>query len=62
MLTLASDVGDGNDLVRRGITCAHILTFTYTRRRLDRFLELQRYRPDGPGDPTASVHLPYVKL
>jgi hypothetical protein len=47
MLTLASDVGDGNDLVRPGITCAHVLPFTYTRRRVDRFLGLQRDRPDG---------------
>ena len=31
MLTLASDVGDGNDLVGRGITCAHVLPFTYSQ-------------------------------
>ena len=31
MLTLASDVGDGNGLVRRGITCAHVLPFTYSQ-------------------------------
>ena len=31
MLTLASDVGDGNDLVRRGITCTHGLPFTYSQ-------------------------------
>ena len=67
VLTLAWDVGDGNDLVRRGITCPHLLPFTYSQFNVGVVQTVSldfsvTGRTVITGDPTASVRLPCVKL
>ena len=67
MLILASDVGDGNDLVCRGITCAHVLPFTYSQFNVGVVQTVSldfivTGRTVITGDPTSSVRLPYVTL
>ena len=67
MLTLASDVGDGKDLVGRGITCAHVLPFTYSQFTVGIVQTVSldfsvTGRTVIASDPTASVRLSYMKL